>query len=235
MNSSLKTNKARIVSLTCLLFAFGVSLFGQNNSDFKYSLRVNFDGTYTYTPRYTELLPYSTGLDFGWVMNQNLTLYTGIAYWQADHSEFWHATYDYYWESPMVSILFNASGKFTTPTIKLENNDRLGAYIEPGVSVEAIPMAVINYEKIDPYSYYAEPIWDIKTRFATPYFSWNLKIGLTYIWEKYAFFDLGYTMTNMDMYKIYRGMTIEGKQLDDFCPREKILRGLRFTLGLYFK
>lgn len=207
-----------------------------------YSLRVNFDGAYTHTPNYDALVPYSAGLDLGWVMHENLTLYAGLSYWQADHSTAWGYTwytdynnqpYDYYWESPMVSLLVNASAKFNTPAIKLRKGAKLCAFIEPGISIEPVPMAAVSYERIYPLSYYSESKWDTEYKFSAPYFFWNVKGGLSYVVDNVAYAELAYTLSNLDMYKIYRNMDVEGTSLSHFIPKEKLLNGLRFTLGVY--
>lgn len=202
------------------------------------SFRINFDGAYNYTPTYDLLLPYSVGFDIGWVMHENLTLYTGFSYWQADHQTSWlsyNPDYDYYWDSPMVSLLINASAKFNSPSLKINKYDRLSAFVEPGVSIEPVPMAAITYERIYPYSYYAESFVDTDFKFAAPYFSWNIKAGFSYVVDKQGYLELAYTLSNMDMYKVYRGMDIEGQPLNDFTPKAQLMNGLRFTLGVYFK
>lgn len=217
-----------------LVFLFSINVNAQEKGG--YSLRINFDGAYNYTPTYDVLLPYSTGIDLGWVMHENLTLYAGLSYWQADHSYMWQTPeYDYYWDSPMVSLLLNASAKFNSPAIKINKRDKLLAFLEPGISIEPVPMAVVSYERIYPFSYYSTPVWDTETRFAAPYFSWNIKAGFSYVVENQGYLELAYTLSSLDMYKVYRGMKIEGQPLDVFTPKEELMNGLRFTLGLYIK
>lgn len=224
----MKAKKIFLLAILSLLF-FSANA-EEEKKESQFAFRMNFDGAYVENSYQESFFPGAIGFDLGWVKHPNLTLFAGMSFWSTDHSTYWYDDfYDYYWENPMLSILINGSAKFTSPSLRLKNNNKLAAFIEPGISIEPIPMALINYEKV----YSNQSQWDIETKVDAPYFSWNLKAGINFTMQDFIFFDLAYTITNMDIYKVYRKMEIEGQDLSKFADRAKLMQGIRFTFGAY--
>ncbi len=224
--------KAKKTFLLAILSLFLLSVNAQEKQESKYAFRMNLEGAYVSNDYQDPFFPGAIGFDLGWVKHPNLTLFAGISFWSTEHSTYLYDNYyDYYWENPMLSILLNGSAKFTSPSIRLKHKNKLAAFVEPGISIEPVPMAFINYEKVPVYSNHSE--WDIETKFDTPYFSWNLKAGINFTMQDFIFFDLAYTITNMDIYKVYRNMDLEGQKLSNFANKAKLMQGIRLTVGAY--
>ncbi len=222
--------KAKKIFLLAILSLLFFSASAQKES--QYAFRINFDGAYVDNSYQESFFPGAVGFDIGWVKHPNLTLFAGMSFWSTEHSTYLYDDfYDYYWENPMLSILINGSAKFISPSLKLKNDNKLTVFVEPGISIEPVPMAFINYEKVPAYSNHSQ--WDIKTEFDAPYFSWNLKAGINFTMKEVLFFDLAYTITNMDIYKVYRNMELEGIDLSEFANRATLMQGIRFTFGIY--
>jgi len=197
-----------------------------------YSYRVNLGaGFYNDTKNNISVTSGFVGLDFGWRMNKNLNLYVGLSYWDAEQSTKWHDNgNEYDWEGSMANLIITGSARFSTPELRLPHHEGLSLFIEPGINIEPVPVGIVNIDEYPPYSKYSSSYNGTKVSFFYP--SWRLSTGISYRFNNNLFIDLSYFISNMDLLKIYRKMTVDGQYLNNYIPRKENLNAIRFTLGI---
>ncbi|MDR3704870.1 MAG: outer membrane beta-barrel protein [Paludibacteraceae bacterium] len=197
-----------------------------------YSYRVNLGaGFYNDTKNNISVTSGFVGLDFGWRMNKNLNLYVGLSYWDAEQSTKWYGDGNKYdWEGSMANLIITGSARFSTPELRLPHHEGLSLFIEPGINIEPMPVGIVNIDEYPKNSNYSSSYNGTKVSFFYP--SWRLSAGVSYRFNNNLFIDLSYFISNMDLLKIYRKMTVDGQYLNYYIPRKENLNAIRFTLGL---
>lgn len=197
-----------------------------------YSYRVNLGaGFYNDNKKNISIASGFVGLNFGWRMHKNMNLYLGLSYWDAEQNISWLEKGDaYHWEGSMANLIITGSARFCTPELRLPRNQGISLFMEPGINVEPVPVGIVNIDEYPANSNNSSSYNGTKVGFCYP--SWQLNAGISYRFNNNLFIDLSYFISNMDLLKIYREMTVAGQSLNEHISHKQNLNAFRFSLGI---
>lgn len=207
------------INITIALFAIALMCTAQSKTIFGKGFLKSTEGvagSYSFgwgsNFKITENLAYTAGLMI------NMATVSNYAWTDKNDNEF-------IWEDAfLANFPMILSLQYNYPLLKMENHKKLGLFIEPMLLYQ--PIAFAN-PSISVGSY---PIDGIGTSVYN-IVNWELGFGLAYKYKRKKEIQLSFYLSNLDMFKAHRNLSINGEKFAAYLPADGVMSGVKLIFA----
>lgn len=171
---------------------------------------------------------YTLGWGSNFKLSENLTYTAGLVLNMATISEYSWTDKNENQLTWSDGLLFNfpmiLSLQYNYPLLKMENHKKLGLFVEPMLLYQPIALAnpsiSTNSSAIDGIG---GPSYNIV--------NWELGFGIAYKYKRKSEIQLAFYLSNFDMFKAFRDLSLNGEKFDSYLPKDGVISGVKLILA----